>query len=386
MAHRDRAAVHVEPVHRDAKTALAIEGLGSEGLVEFPEVDVLDLEAMALQQAGHGVDRAYSHFVGGAARHGHAAERAQRFEIGALGVAGFHQHAGGGTVGQLRGVARGDEPVRTHDGRQARQAVGGGRGAVAVVGADGDFFLARGAGCLVRDLHGGAHGDDFGVEAAFALGCRRQLLAAQGERVLVFAADAVALRDDVGGGDHGQVEFGQLRLEPAVDAAHAVVARAQQRAAFHAAGDDGARMAHDHAGGGVGHGLQAGGAEAVDGGAGDALRQSGAQRRLAGHVAAGGAFRITAAQDHVLDAVRVHAGALDGGPDGVGGQGGALGDVEFAAPGLGERGARGGDDDGFSHDGAIPQGCRFSLPKVEPSRARRRSSSEGAQNAGSSLA
>src|SRR6185295_1849343 len=40
MADRDRAAIDVEPVHRDAELVGAIEHLHRERLVEFPEIDV----------------------------------------------------------------------------------------------------------------------------------------------------------------------------------------------------------------------------------------------------------------------------------------------------------------------------------------------------------
>ncbi|MNQ86867.1 hypothetical protein D3C85_1020720 [compost metagenome] len=305
---------------------------------------------MAREQARHGMDRPYPHLVGRAARNGHATKRTQGFKIGAFGVPGLHQHTCRGAVGQLRGIARRHEFVLPHHGGQACQAFGRGRRPVAVVRAGRDFFQASGAAGLVRDLHGGSHRDDFGIEAPVALCRGSQLLAAQGKGVLVLAADAVAFRDDVGGGDHGQIDLGDPGLDPVVDAADAIVSRAQQGAAFDAAGDDRARLAHDHAGGGIGHGLQAGSAKAVDGCPGDAERQSGAQRRLAGDVAPGRAFRVAAAQDHILDAVRIDARALHGGPDGVRGQGRPLGNVELTAPGLGKRRARGGNDDGFSHD------------------------------------
>src|SRR6478672_7791658 len=41
MADRDRAAVDIEPVHRDAELVGAVEHLHRERLVELPEVDVV---------------------------------------------------------------------------------------------------------------------------------------------------------------------------------------------------------------------------------------------------------------------------------------------------------------------------------------------------------
>ncbi len=45
----------------------------------------------------------------------------------------------------------------------------------------------------------------------------------------------------------------------------------------------------------------------------------------------------------------IDARALDGVAHDVAAEGGAVGHVEGAAPGLGEAGAGGGDDDGVSH-------------------------------------
>ena len=52
---------------------------------------------------------------------------------------------------------------------------------------------------------------------------------------------------------------------------------------------------------------------------------------------------------HVLDLGGIDLRALDGGLHHVAAQRRAVGHVEGAAPALGEAGAGGGDDDGFSH-------------------------------------
>src|SRR5437867_731423 len=64
MADRDRAAVDVVLLGVDAELVARIQALASEGFVQLPEIDVVDLEAMALQQFWHGVDRADAHLVG----------------------------------------------------------------------------------------------------------------------------------------------------------------------------------------------------------------------------------------------------------------------------------------------------------------------------------
>src|SRR3954464_2024168 len=54
MADRDRTAVNIVLLGIDAELVARIEALAGEGLVELPEIDVVDLQAMALQQFWHG--------------------------------------------------------------------------------------------------------------------------------------------------------------------------------------------------------------------------------------------------------------------------------------------------------------------------------------------
>ena len=98
MADGDGTAVDVEPLHRNAELALAIQSLRGKGLVQLPQGDVFDLEARTLEQAGHGEHGANAHLVGLAARHGKAAECAQGLQATALGLFRFHHHAGGRAV------------------------------------------------------------------------------------------------------------------------------------------------------------------------------------------------------------------------------------------------------------------------------------------------
>src|SRR5699024_4217331 len=65
------------------------------------------------------------------------------------------------------------------------------------------------------------------------------------------------------------------------------------------------------------HGLLAGAALAVDGGAGHVQGHAGGQPRGAADVAGLGADGVDAAEDHVVDDLGVDAGALDDGPDDV---------------------------------------------------------------------
>src|SRR5207244_728811 len=65
---RDRAAVDIVLLGVDAELVTRIQALAGEGFVELPEIDVVDRQAVALQELRHGVDRTDAHLVRLAAR------------------------------------------------------------------------------------------------------------------------------------------------------------------------------------------------------------------------------------------------------------------------------------------------------------------------------
>ncbi len=168
-----------------------------------------------------------------------------------------------------------------------------------------------------------------------------------------FAGDAVFLRHVFGGEAHADVGLGtvldQPRIGPEVEPAH------RHRAhAFGAAGDHHLAHAGEDLLGAERDRLQARRAEPVDGLRGHGLGQTRAQGDQAAHVEALRAFRHGAAHDHVVDVGRVearHAGerALDHGSAEV--FRAHLGEGAFA--GFADRGAGGGNDDGFFGHRAI---------------------------------
>src|ERR1700730_1981882 len=79
MTDRDRTAVHVELFRIDAELVAAIDHLHREGFVQFPEIDIVDLETMTLEKPRHGVDRADPHLVGFTTCRDEAAEDGERF-------------------------------------------------------------------------------------------------------------------------------------------------------------------------------------------------------------------------------------------------------------------------------------------------------------------
>ena len=350
VADGDGAAVDVEFFHRDAQLVAAVDDLGSEGFVQFPQVDVVHGQAVALEQLRNGIDRADAHFVRLATGDAEAAEDTDRLDVLLLGGGAVHDNTDGRAVRQLAGVAGGDEVLWAANRLQALQGFQRGAGAVALVLDQVDFLLADFAGFLVLDQHLDGVRHDLVVElAAFLTGCGA-LLADQGILVLGLAGDVVAGGDDVGCLDHRHVQVGLVVLDPLVGAVeHVQLVVLAQADGLDATGDDGRNLFADDALSGDGDGLQTGAAEAVDRHAGGGHRQTGADRGQTGHVLALGAFVEGRAEDTVFHQRWIDAGTLDGVFDNISRHIDTVGVVQGAAVGLAQRGTRGRDDNCIRH-------------------------------------
>src|SRR5690554_5810152 len=193
MADGDGSAVHIQAVIGDTQVIAAIQHLAGEGLVDFPQADILDLEIEALQQPGDGVHRPDAHLLRLAPGHGNPAVDAQRLETTALGLLAAHQQAGGSAVGKLRGVTGGDVlalldpftvlPYR----RQALQAFQRGARAVALVAISGHLLMPGRFAFLVEQQLAGRQRHDFLGEQTGLLRRRSPLLALQ--RILVLRSE-----------------------------------------------------------------------------------------------------------------------------------------------------------------------------------------------------
>src|SRR5450631_1553146 len=108
VADGDGSAVDVQLVRVDLEEVAAVHGLGGEGLVQLPQVDVLDLEVVLGEKLRDGEDRSDPHLVRCAAGDRDAAVRPQWCKTAPGCFGRLHQDRGGGAVGQLGGVAGGD--------------------------------------------------------------------------------------------------------------------------------------------------------------------------------------------------------------------------------------------------------------------------------------
>src|SRR6476646_1020208 len=80
MADGDRAAIDVVLLGIDAELVARIQTLAGEGFVQLPDVDIVDLQPVALQRLRHGGDWADAHVIRLAARRRPGNEAADRLE------------------------------------------------------------------------------------------------------------------------------------------------------------------------------------------------------------------------------------------------------------------------------------------------------------------
>ena len=92
MTDRDRTAVDVQLLVRDAERVAAVDRLHRERLVEFPRTDVVDREPVALEQIGHREDGADPHLAWIAATHDQPAIEAERLDPARARSVGIHYH------------------------------------------------------------------------------------------------------------------------------------------------------------------------------------------------------------------------------------------------------------------------------------------------------
>ena len=191
------------------------------------------------------------------------------------------------------------------------------------------------------------HRNEFIGKAAGGLRGQGLLMARESEGVLIFAGDTVVAGDALGGEAHGEQRGRVVLGEPGIGAG-LEAAQGEQAHGFDAAGHDDAVAAGADAQIGHGNGLKAGGAEAIDGDAGNFDRQAGAQSGPAGDVPALLALRLGAAEDDVVDFGACRGRNLvQSSAQGNCGQIVGAGGGERAFGGAANRGANGADENGF---------------------------------------
>jgi hypothetical protein len=255
-----------------------------------------------------------------------------------------------GPVRERRGAAGGDDPVLLEGGLELGQRLGARVGARDLVGLE--VAVAR------------LDGHEVERQALARLG--RELLGAQAPRVGLLARDPVQHRDLLGrlaeaDGRLAAVDLLHLRVdEPPAERGVGDVGGRRPRARalgqdhrraghrLHAAGDDDVGLAGADLLGRRGDRLQAARAQAVDGVAGDLLREPGEQRGHARDVAVVLAGLVGGAEDHLVDGVVGDARAVERGAEHERGEvvGAGVGQRAAIAP---EGRADAADEEGIGH-------------------------------------
>ena len=250
----------------------------------------------------------------------------------------------------MAGIACRDVATLADHRFEIGEAFGSGLRAIAFVFFQGNLDHGGLAGFFVDQLFVGVQRHDFVFKAARCLCRRGALLALQAVFVLALARNLVALRDDFRCLDHRVIQLRLVALDPLFVRMPIVLVIVLHHAdGFQSACDHDRHAINNHAMGRHGNGLQARATEAVDGDRGGGHRQAAANRRLARNVVAGGAFRVSAADDDIFDFLRFDTGALNGMFDDMATELGAVGQVEGATIGFTDRCAGGGYDHCFSH-------------------------------------
>ncbi len=189
----------------------------------------------------------------------------QRLDAALLGQSGIHHHTCRSPIGQLAGVAGGDEITSTHHRLQLGQTFGIGVRPVTLITIKRYFLLTDLAGVLVLHVLHGRDRHDLVVEQPGLLGNRRALLTLQGVFVLRIAGHVVALGHRIGGIDHAHPQFRLVRHQPVFFKTVPVQMRLNQTDRFNATRHHHRHPVHHHPLCSHRNCLQAGGTEPVNG-------------------------------------------------------------------------------------------------------------------------
>ena len=246
MTDGDGPAINIQLFRIYSQAVAAVDHLHCKSLVQFPEADIIHLQAGALEQLGHREDGTDAHFVRITTRNLKSAKHQLVGHTQLIGALAGHQQSGRSAVGKLRGVAGRHgalAAVRIKVRLQREQAFQRGVGPIALVVVAADLprpnLLAS---FLIEERHRDLHGRDLALEKTFSLSASSALLAQQCVLVLHLPAHLVALGDDFRSVTHAHVQPGQsflqFRVRIAGSRRHADTLDAAANRRLHALADD----------------------------------------------------------------------------------------------------------------------------------------------------
>lgn len=313
MAESNGTTLGVDLLSRDAKLVGAEEALRGESLVDLKDVNVLLGDASELEHLGDGLPGAETHEKRGHTNDGSVDVLAEDGLAELLGGGALHEENGGGTVGNLGGVAGVDAAVLGEGSTDLAEGLDGDTLTDAIVLVDNNLLGLAGLGVLVLDLEG----SDLLLEETSLLGLDGLLEGGGSELILDGTGDALGLGHLLREDTHGDLAVGSLgvALEELGELGHGAGAILSGHGL-----DTGADADLDLAGadgvGNVNAGLETGRALAVEGvdggGVGEAGNESGSAH-LGGATTGG----EDGADNDILDQGGVDLGALDDGLEGT---------------------------------------------------------------------
>src|SRR5690348_10267137 len=321
MAEGDGSSIGIDARGIEAGELHHGERLRGEGFVQFNDACLIEFESGELEGFGNGEHRADAHFFRRASGGGEGDESCERLGANGAGAQSGHHDGGGSAVGHLRTVSGGDDSFGVEGGLEFGERFERSVGARAFVGVEIHSAGVRAIAVAVHGSESDFDGDNFDLEFSGGDGGEGLLMALEGKFVGLFARDAVFFGEIFGGEAHAEVGVGIMVHEPRIGR-NFVAAHGNHAHGFGAAGENDFGLSGDDAFGGYGDGLQAGGAEAVDGHGGGFDGQSGAEGGDAGDVHALLGFRHGAAEDDVFDLFGIEAG--DAGQRRANGDGGEV--------------------------------------------------------------
>src|SRR5210317_1563702 len=93
MPDGDCATIDVDLLRIDAELIPAVDRLCRKGLVEIPDIKIINSKSVAFKKPRHGEHRSNAHFIRIATARGKSAERTERLETTFLSVGFAHDDA-----------------------------------------------------------------------------------------------------------------------------------------------------------------------------------------------------------------------------------------------------------------------------------------------------
>ena len=278
-----------------------------KGFVQFPQINVIHGQTIALQQARNGKHRANTHLIRLTASYSKATENAHGLNVVLLGIDAVHHRANRRTVRQLTGITRRDKIALTAHCVQALQALKRRVRAIALITCESDVFLTDFTRFLVLHQHSRVKRHNLIIKLARFLSRCRALLRDQSVFVLRLTAHVIALCYDIRRFYHRHVQLRLVLHQPLIGRMKAVeLIVLHQRNRLHATGHHRRHLLGNHPLRRDSDRLQTRTAKTVDRQPGGGHRQTRTNGRQTRHVLALSALVERGPKNHIFNNRRIN--------------------------------------------------------------------------------